>query len=218
MAIEIKVPTLGESVTEATVAKWFKKPGDAVAADEPLVELETDKVTVEVNAPAAGALASITVNEGTDVAVGALLGTIDEGAAGAETAPTPEPAPAPAPAPEPAPAPAPAPVPTPAPAATPAPAPAAPAAPDAPAKPLSPAVRKLVDDNNLDPARIAGTGKDGRITKGDVLAAIEAGTATKQASAPTPPRPHRTPLRYRPSHPRTGCRRAPMMPARSGYA
>ena len=187
MAIEIKVPTLGESVTEATVAKWFKKPGDAVAADEPLVELETDKVTVEVNAPAAGALASITVNEGTDVAVGALLGTIDEGAAGAETAPTPEPAPAPAPAPEPAPAPAPAPVPTPAPAATPAPAPAAPAAPDAPAKPLSPAVRKLVDDNNLDPARIAGTGKDGRITKGDVLAAIEAGTATKQASAPTPP-------------------------------
>jgi len=147
MAIEIKVPTLGESVTEATVAKWFKKPGDAVTADEPLVELETDKVTVEVNAPAAGALASIAVNEGTDVAVGALLGTIDEGAAGAETPPPPA----------------------------------------APARPLSPAVRKLVDDNNLDPARIAGTGKDGRITKGDVLAAIGAGTATKQASAPAAP-------------------------------
>jgi len=178
MAIEIKVPTLGESVTEATVAKWFKKPGDAVAADEPLVELETDKVTVEVNAPAAGALASIAVNEGTDVAVGALLGTIDEGAAGAEPPPAPEPEATPEPSPAPSPAPAPAPVASPAP---------APAAPVAPAKPLSPAVRKLVDDNNLDATRIAGTGKDGRITKGDVLAAIEAGTATKQASPPAAP-------------------------------
>ena len=179
MAVEIKVPVLGESVAEATVAKWFKQPGDAVAVDEPLVELETDKVTVEVNSPVAGALASIIVAEGTDVEVDALLGTIEEGAAGSVTATAAAPAPTPAPAPVPEAAPAPAPVAAPAPAPTPAPAPAT----TVPAKPLSPAVRKLVDDNNLDAALIKATGKDGRITKGDVLAAIEAGTATRRAAA-----------------------------------
>src|SRR5687768_14878094 len=80
---EIRVPTLGESVTEATIGKWFKKPGDAVKADEPLVELETDKVTVEVPAPAAGVLADIAAKEGDTVNVGALLGAIDAGAAAA---------------------------------------------------------------------------------------------------------------------------------------
>jgi len=84
MAVELKVPTLGESVTEATVAKWFKAAGDAVAVDEAVVELETDKVTVEVNAPVAGAIESIAAEEGAEVAVGALLGVIAEGAAGAE--------------------------------------------------------------------------------------------------------------------------------------
>ena len=197
MAVEIKVPTLGESVAEATVAKWFKQPGDAVAVDEPLVELETDKVTVEVNAQSAGALASILVPEGTDVEVGALLGTIDETAAGAPAA-----APAPAAVPAPAAAPAPAPAPVPAPAPAPAPTPAA-----APAKPLSPAVRKLVDDNNLESTLITATGKDGRITKGDVLAAIAAGSAKRRtaAAAPAGPGPVYTPsseLPPRPDDPR----------------
>ncbi|MBE0530928.1 MAG: dihydrolipoamide succinyltransferase, partial [Rhodospirillales bacterium] len=97
MATEIKVPTLGESVTEATVSKWFKEVGDAVAADEPLLELETDKVTLEVNAPAAGTLSEIVVAAGSDVEVGALLGTIAEGAAagkGAKPAAAKEPPPA----------------------------------------------------------------------------------------------------------------------------
>src|SRR5271163_2813773 len=110
MATEIKVPTLGESVTEATVAKWLKAPGDAVAIDEPLVELETDKVTLEVNASAAGMLAEIVAPEGTNVGVGALLGRIGDGAGGAKAAPkaaAAKPA-APAPAAKPAPQPAPA--------------------------------------------------------------------------------------------------------------
>src|SRR5262245_61780819 len=94
MATEIKVPTLGESVTTATVARWMKHEGDAVAADEPLVELETDKVTVEVSAPAAGVLTSIAAPEGSEVPVGALLAVLD-GAAGAIAAPRPAPAPAP---------------------------------------------------------------------------------------------------------------------------
>ncbi|NQU60814.1 MAG: 2-oxoglutarate dehydrogenase complex dihydrolipoyllysine-residue succinyltransferase [Rhodospirillales bacterium] len=204
MAIEIKVPALGESVSEATVAKWFKAPGDAVAQDEALCELETDKVTLEVNAPVAGALKSIAAAEGTDVLVNALLGVIEEGAAGQATAapaaeaaaPAETPAPAPvAPAPEPAPTPAPAPAAAP----TPAPAPVA-AAPAAPAaKPLSPAVRKVVDDNNLDAAFIPATGKDGRLTKGDVLDYIAKGGVAKAPAAaavpagilsgPLPPRP-----------------------------
>ena len=188
MATEIRVPALGESVTEATVAKWIRQAGEGVAADEPLVELETDKVTLEVNAPATGTLAEITIAEGATVEVGALLGVIAEGAAPAVTAAA---TPAAATA---------APTAPPAPAAEAAPAPAAPpppaAAPAALDKPLSPAVRRLVEENNLDPARIAASGKDGRLVKADVLAAIAAGTAkasaasasTPAASAPAPPR------------------------------
>ncbi len=207
MGVEVKVPTLGESVTQATVAKWFKAAGEAVARDEALVELETDKVTVEVNAPVAGALQSISAQEGSEVEVGALLGVIEEGAAGAAAAaPKAEakkPAAAPAPAAKPAPppaaakqspavAPAPAPAPAPARAAMPAGAPAS--------KPLSPAVRKLVDDNSLNAAQIPATGKDGRLTKGDVLDAIAKGigkaapapvttVAAPGPAAPLPPRP-----------------------------
>ncbi|NQU59742.1 MAG: 2-oxoglutarate dehydrogenase complex dihydrolipoyllysine-residue succinyltransferase [Rhodospirillales bacterium] len=192
MSVEIKVPVLGESVTEATVAKWFKAPGDAVAVDEALLELETDKVTIEVNASAAGALKSIAAAEGAEVQVGAVLGMIEEGASGAASAAAPEAAKeeTPAPAPEPAPAP----VATPAPVVAPAPAPAPVAAPAT--APLSPAVRKAVDDNNLDAAMIPATGKDGRLTKGDVLDYIAKGGAQKAAAAPSaaaaaplPPRP-----------------------------
>ena len=195
MAVEIKVPTLGESVTEATVAKWFKAAGDAVAVDEALVELETDKVTVEVNSPVAGALKTISAAEGAEVLVDALLGVIDEGAAAIEEAPAPkakeeakeEAAPAPTPAPEPAPALAPATA-----AATPA------------TKPLSPAVRKLVDDSNLDASVIPATGKGGRLTKGDVQDFIAKGGA---AAAPAAPRGAPTaapagPLPPRPEDPR----------------
>ncbi|MGI9385189.1 MAG: 2-oxoglutarate dehydrogenase complex dihydrolipoyllysine-residue succinyltransferase [Methyloligellaceae bacterium] len=169
MATEIRVPTLGESVTEATVGQWFKKSGDAVSADEPLVELETDKVTIEVPAPAAGVLSEIIVNEGDTVEVGALLASIEAG----EGAPAPAPAKAAAPAA--------------------APAPAAEAA--AADSPLSPAVRKLLDENSVDPAAISGTGKGGRILKEDVLSVIEGGAAAAapraapavaQAPAPTP--------------------------------
>lgn len=188
MTVEIKVPTLGESVTEATVAKWFKKPGDAVALDEAVCELETDKVTIEVNAPVAGALKDIVAAEGTDVGVGALLATLDEGAAGAAASPpaaTPkeEAKPAPAAAPKQA-APAPA-APPPAAAAPKAAAPAA--APQASRPPLSPAVRKLVDDNELEPSMIAGTGPDGRITKEDVLAAIASGSAKRRSAVAAAP-------------------------------
>jgi 2-oxoglutarate dehydrogenase E2 component (dihydrolipoamide succinyltransferase) len=166
MATEIKVPTLGESVTEATVARWLKKLGETVAVDEPLVELETDKVTLEVNASAAGVLSQIVADEGANVEVGGLLGTID--AAGAQ--------PAAAPA-------------KPATAAAPTPAPAAPAAAPAAASDLGrsgPAAQKLVAENNLDAAAIPATGKDGRLTKGDVLAAIETAPAKPAAAAPAP--------------------------------
>ena len=196
MATEIKVPTLGESVTEATVAKWMKQAGDGVAVDEPLVELETDKVTLEVNAQTAGTLAEIMVAEGATVEVGAILGMIAEGAVAAPAAPAPA-APAPA-APAPA-APAPtaaAAAPAPAPAVPPAPAPAPAAVPSAQVQVLSPAVRRLVEEHNLNPAKIAASGKDGRLVKADVLAAIAAGTAkagAPQAATPTaadlPPRP-----------------------------
>ena len=191
MATEIKVPTLGESVTEATVAKWMKQAGDGVAVDEPLVELETDKVTLEVNAQTAGTLAEIMVAEGATVEVGAILGMIAEGAVAAHAAPAPA---APAPA---APAPtAAAAAPAPAPAVPPAPAPAPAAVPSAQVQVLSPAVRRLVEEHNLNPAKIAASGKDGRLVKADVLAAIAAGTAkagAPQAATPTaadlPPRP-----------------------------
>jgi len=176
---EIKVPTLGESVSEATVAKWFKQVGDAVAQDEPLVELETDKVTVEVRAEAAGTLTEIVAGPGSEVAVGAVLGVI--GAAGAASAKKAEPAKA-APAAAPAAKAAPAPVAKP---AAPAPAAAAPPAPPkaAPAPkagieadyPLAPAVRHLVDDHGLDPKKIPATGKGGRLVKADVLKYLAGG-------------------------------------------
>jgi 2-oxoglutarate dehydrogenase E2 component (dihydrolipoamide succinyltransferase) len=182
MAIDIVVPALGESVTEATVAKWLKSAGEAVAVDDPLVELETDKVSVEVNAQAAGVLAEIVAADGAEVEVGAVLGRIDEGGtatvklqaeakAEAKEAPKAEAAPAP-------------------PDSTPAPVAAsknvgADAA-------LAPAVRKLVEDNSLDPTKIPATGKDGRLTKGDVLAYMEKGaspqSAPTTAAAPSAPR------------------------------
>ena len=192
MAVEIKVPTLGESVTEATVAKWFKAAGDAVAVDEALVELETDKVTVEVNSPVAGALKTISAAEGAEVLVDALLGVIDEGAAAIEEAPAPE---AKEEAKEEA-----APAPTPAPAPAPATAAAAPAI-----KPLSPAVRKLVDDSNLDASVIPATGKGGRLTKGDVQDFIaKGGAAAAPAAAPrgAPAAAPAGPLPPRPEDPR----------------
>ena len=182
MTVEIKVPTLGESVTEATVAKWFKQPGDAVAQDEAVCELETDKVTIEVNSPSAGALKDIVAAEGSDVAVGAVLATLDEGAAGAAASPPPAPEEKKEEAPKEAPkAAAPAASPPPPPAAAPAAAPA-PAPVQASRPPLSPAVRKLVDDNELEPNLIKGTGPDGRLTKGDVMDAISAGTAKRRAT------------------------------------
>jgi 2-oxoglutarate dehydrogenase E2 component (dihydrolipoamide succinyltransferase) len=172
---DIRVPTLGESVTEATIGRWFKKPGEAVAVDEPLVELETDKVTIEVPAPSAGTLGDIVAKDGETVAVGALLGQINDGAAAATVRPAPSPAKPAAPAPAPAKPAAPAP----APAAAPAPAPSAKVPPaDAP---LAPSVRKLSAESGIDAATVPGSGKDGRVTKGDMLAAIE-----KAASAPTP--------------------------------
>ena len=178
---EIRVPALGESVTEATIGKWFKKPGDVVAVDEPLVELETDKVTIEVPAPAAGVLTDVAVKDGDTVAVGALLGAIKEGAGAAPTKAPAQPAAA---APQAAPPPAP---PKPA---------AAPKAPGA-EMPLAPSVRKIAAETGLDAAAVPGTGKDGRVTKGDMLAAIEraaaqptpvsAPAAAIQARAPSPP-------------------------------
>ncbi|GEC55928.1 2-oxoglutarate dehydrogenase E2 component (dihydrolipoamide succinyltransferase) [Bradyrhizobium japonicum] len=161
---EIRVPTLGESVTEATIGRWFKKAGEAVAVDEPLVELETDKVTIEVPAPVAGTLGEIIAKDGETVAVGALLGQINDGAAAAA-----KPAAA-----------ASAKVAAAAAAASAAPAPAAPKAPPADA-PLAPSVRKLSAESGIDASTVPGSGKDGRVTKGDMLAAIE-----KAASAPTP--------------------------------
>ena len=171
MAIEIQVPQLGESISEATVARWMKAPGDAVEADEPLVELETDKVTVEVPAPRSGVLEEILAGEGDEVEVGAVLGRMAAGAAPARAVPAPK-------AREPA-----------------------PAAADAPA--LSPAARKLLADNALAPEAVAGTGKDGRITKGDVLAHLESAAAPPPAAAPAPaPAAPAAPRAPRPDHPR----------------
>jgi 2-oxoglutarate dehydrogenase E2 component (dihydrolipoamide succinyltransferase) len=162
---EIRVPTLGESVTEATIGRWFKKAGDAVAVDEPLVELETDKVTIEVPAPSAGTLGEIVAKDGETVAVGALLGQIKEGAGGAAAKPAPPAAKA-----------------APAAAASAPPASAPTVAKAAPADvPLAPSVRKISAESGIDAATVPGSGKDGRVTKGDMLAAIE-----KAASAPTP--------------------------------
>ena len=158
MAGEIIVPSLGESVSEATIAKWFKKVGDNVLMDEPLVELETDKVTMEVNATASGALKSISAPEGKTVAVGALLGVIEVGAVGKASSPQPVAA-----------APAAAPV---------ASAPAAAASSAAPQ--AGPAARKLLDETGIQASSIAGTGKDGRVTKGDVISASSAPAPSSQ--------------------------------------
>ncbi len=154
---DIRVPTLGESVTEATVGKWFKQPGDAVAVDEPLVELETDKVTLEVPAPAAGVLSDVAAKNGDTVAVGALLGQIKEGAGAAPKAAVPS-SPKAAEVPKPA---------------------SAPAA--AAAMPMPPSVRKLSAESGVDASKVAGSGMHGQVTKGDMIAAIE-----RAAAAPTP--------------------------------
>jgi 2-oxoglutarate dehydrogenase E2 component (dihydrolipoamide succinyltransferase) len=174
---DIRVPTLGESVTEATIGKWFKHPGDAVAVDEPLVELETDKVTIEVPSPAAGVLAEIAAKDGETVAVGALLGQIQEGAGAAPSKPAPKLETKPEKASS-----------------------AAAAAPPAPAAkapvsgiPVPPSVRKLATETGLDVSTVPGSGKDGRVTKGDMMAAIERAAASPmpapaaaQARAPAP--------------------------------
>ena len=184
MAIEITVPTLGESVADATVARWIKTTGDAVAADEPVVELETDKVTLEVPAPAAGTLGEILAAEGATVEVGASLAMLNEGAASAAPAPEAPAKSAPAKSAPASPAPA-----------SPAPVPAAPAAASAAAgMPLSPAVRRLVEENNLNPAAIRGTGVDGRLTKADVLAHMKgAPAASAPAAAPAQQMPRQQP-------------------------
>jgi 2-oxoglutarate dehydrogenase E2 component (dihydrolipoamide succinyltransferase) len=165
-AVDIKVPTLGESVTEATIAKWKKAIGEAVVADEVIVELETDKITMEVNATASGVLTSITVPEGSTVAVGQVIGAIDSSATASVAAP-----------------------------ATP-PAPASTAAPAATSSSVvaMPSAAKLASEQGIDTATVAGTGKDGRVTKGDVLQATNAAPATAPApaiaQAPAPaPRP-----------------------------
>jgi len=173
MATEVKVPTLGESVTEATVGQWLKKPGEAVALDEPIASLETDKVAIDVPAPVAGVLGDLLVKEGDTVGVGAIIATINEGASAA-AAPAAAPAKAEA-------------------AAPPAAAASAPAPADdddtvdAGGLTLSPAVRRLVLEHGLDPSKIKGTGKDGRLTKDDVMAAIAAGTAKAAAPAAAAP-------------------------------
>jgi len=145
MTVEIIVPALGESVKEATVAKWLKKVGEAVAVDDPLVELETDKVTLEVNASSSGVLKEIRVQTGANVAVGAVLGSIGEGSGKAASRPVSN------------------------------------------DSFLSPAVRKLIGDNKIDPAQISGSGKGGRLTKEDVLEALNAPKAAPAAKAPLPP-------------------------------
>ncbi len=173
MATEVKVPVLGESITEATLGEWLKQPGDAVAADEPIASLETDKVAVEVPAPVAGVMGAHAVQPGDTVSVGAMIATIEEGGAAAAPAPAPAAAPAPAETAKPE-----------------------AAAQQAPAQPsesgsanepaaLSPSVRRAILEHGVDPATIKGSGKDGRITKDDVVAAASAKSASAPAPAPS---------------------------------
>lgn len=205
---DVTMPQLGETVTEGTITRWFKAVGDEVAMDEILFEVSTDKVDSEVPSPVAGVLSEILAEEGDVVEVGQVLARVgDAGEAPAADAPAAaEPAPAPASAPEPEPAPPveaappppPPPPPAPAPAPTPPPEPAAAPAPQAEAAPsgdrggadasmvLSPVVRRLINDNNLDPSQIEGSGIGGRITRADVERAILDGSA---ASAPAPQAP-----------------------------
>ncbi|QQV77866.1 2-oxoglutarate dehydrogenase complex dihydrolipoyllysine-residue succinyltransferase [Sphingomonas aliaeris] len=174
MATEVKVPVLGESITEATLGEWLKQPGDAVAVDEPIASLETDKVSVEVPSPVAGVMGAHAVKVGDTVEVGAMIATIDagDGAPAAATAPQPAVTASPVPAEA---------------------APSAPAGQQAPAAPsdngpaaLSPSVRRAVLEFGVDPATVKGTGKDGRITKEDVTAAASAKPAAAPAAAPEP--------------------------------
>ena len=174
MTIEIKVPAMGESVTEATVARWFKKEGDSVARDEPILELETDKVTVEVPAPAAGSIESISVQAGATVQVGAILGSIAEGKAGTKTAAPPAAAPT-------------AEVPNRAPVAAPATAPAPAPKTEAPAMPSA---RRMAEESGIPTSTVAGTGRDGRVTKGDMLGALEVRAAKPAPAVPAGPRSH----------------------------
>ena len=182
---EITLPQLGETVTEGTITRWFKKVGDTIAADEPLFEVSTDKVDTEVPSPIAGVLTEIRVAEGETVAVGTVIAVV--GGAGAAPAPapvaTPAPAPVAAPAPvlTPAPVAAPAPAPTPAPVAAPAPAPVAQSN-----KLLSPVVRRLVNDHGINIDALQGTGPGGRITREDVLDYIDRNGLAAQPAAPTP--------------------------------
>lgn len=173
---QIKVPTLGESVSEATVAQWLKKEGEAVAADEPVVELETDKVTLEVNAPEAGVISAIIVQEGENVEVGALLGEIGGEGAANDSKPAAKSA-------------APAPVKEEPKAATP--------APSGDEHKLPPAVLKLVNDNNLDASKIPATGKDGRLTKEDVINFMDGAKASAPVAEPKAPQPKPAPAATR---------------------
>jgi 2-oxoglutarate dehydrogenase E2 component (dihydrolipoamide succinyltransferase) len=161
---DIMTPALGESVAEATVARWTKKVGDAVKRDEMLIELETDKVSLEVVSPADGVLTEIVAAEGDTVLPGALLGRVTAGAAASPSAPAPAPVAAPAPVPAPAPM--------------------------AAAAPVAPSVRRIAAETGLDTSTVAGSGKDGRVTKGDALAALEARAAAPAVVAtPSAPRP-----------------------------
>jgi 2-oxoglutarate dehydrogenase E2 component (dihydrolipoamide succinyltransferase) len=159
MAIEIRVPTLGESVTEATIGQWYKKAGDAVAIDEPLCELETDKVTIEVPAPAAGVLASIAVEEGTTVEVGAVLASLVEEKGAAASA---------------------------VPAAAPSePAAAAPAAKNGAAMPPAPAARKILEEKGVAAETVEGSGRRGQVLKEDAMAASPAADVGSQVAVAT---------------------------------
>ena len=158
MATEIRVPTLGESISEATVGQWYKKPGDQVSVDEPLLELETDKVTLEVPSPVNGVIANISVGEGETVEVDALLGTIAEG--DVASAPIPDQASNPASTPTQSPE-------------TPKPSSTKPAEQEVNGMQPAPAARKLMAENNIDPSSVQGSGKRGQILKGDVMSALE---------------------------------------------
>lgn len=163
MATEIIVPTLGESVSEATISRWLKNPGESVNADEPVVELETDKVTLEVPAPAAGTLAEIVAAAGATVRTGDVLAVVSDGAANASEVAKPI-----------------------QPKAEPAPAPAAPKAEKEP----GPAARKALAEAGVDAGTIAGTGRDGRVTKADVMTAVAERPAPAPAAPPAPaPKP-----------------------------
>ena len=174
MAIEVKVPVLGESIAEATVGQWLKKPGDSVAADEPVASLETDKVAIDVPAPVAGVMGDLVVAEGDTVEVGAIIAYIQDGVGAPAKGATPAPAPAAAPA-----------------AAAPKAAEPAQEEGGSAALTLSPAVRRLVLEHGVDPTSIRGTGKDGRLTKDDIMLAVKTGSAPAaeapvQAPAPAP--------------------------------